>query len=285
MKRIGITLLLLGFVFWPSTTRPADAPERIRIALGGDVTFGRVVGGAFRPHGHDALSKMAQKLREADLTFVNLESGVCEKSAREGGHIPLLLTRPADLNLLADAGVDIVSAANNHALDCGADGLSRTAKVARGAGINVVGLEDQKPALHESGVVTLAVTTHPVPYVGQPRPTFVRLEDMHRVVELIEAARARFPDELIMLSIHWGREWHVGPAAWQQDWARAFVDAGADLIVGHGSHVVEPSERYRGRLILYGLGNLIFDGPRSRDAAPTLVICERRDGRFECDRE
>jgi hypothetical protein len=104
---------------------PAPRPA-LRLALGGDVMFGRVTADGWREHGgREPFGAWAAALQAADVAFVNLEMGVCEQGRTES-LLPLLWAPARSLQALSNAGIDAVSVANNHALDCGEDGLKRT---------------------------------------------------------------------------------------------------------------------------------------------------------------
>lgn len=255
MNKLACIVCLLLVI---APARSDAAGGALRVVLGGDVMFGRVTDDEVRPHGGpDPFRHLRGVLQRADVAMVNLEAGVCDRPSREPTGFPLLVAPPDRLPELAAAGVDVINVANNHALDCGSDGL-RTAS--NETGLQVAGLEGSPAVEHASGVVVLGVTTHPPPYAdGPPRPWFVPRTALSSVISRVERLRSKRPDSLIIVSVHWGRERHVGPAGWQRTSARRMIDAGANVVAGHGSHVAEPTEEYGGGFIAYGLGNLLFD--------------------------
>lgn len=242
---------------------PAPRPA-LRLALGGDVMFGRVTADGWREHGgREPFGAWAAALQAADVAFVNLEMGVCEQGPTES-LLPLLWAPARSLQALSNAGIDAVSVANNHALDCGEDGLKRTLTVLRERGIAAVGVTPTGSVAVGKDVVFVGATFEPPRRSNAVIPVVLRqtAEQLHPANDFIERVREeRFqhPNSLLVVSLHWGQERVSRPAAWQATFARRLIDAGANVIAGHGSHTRQPRENYAGGVILYGLGNLVFD--------------------------
>jgi len=88
----------------------------------------------------------------------------------------------------------------------------------------------------------------------------------------IGAARARA--DLVIVTVHWGAEFRHEPSEKQRRLGRLMIDAGATLVLGHHPHVLQPVERYRGGIIAYSLGNLIFDQRRQDGSDTALLRCQ-----------
>ena len=262
-------ITLLGIVGCHPQMSESHRTQSVTFALGGDIMLGRVTPAGWQAYAGTELTDWAPTLRKADIAFANLESGVCD-SGREESLFPLLWTPAARLEMLADAGIDVVSIANNHALDCGPTGLADTTRALAARGIVAAGTE----RVDVGNVVFLAATMHRPPYVGPDLPAADAT-----LLERVGAARASHPEHIIVVSVHWGRERSVKVAAFQRDLARALVDAGANLVAGHGSHTLQEHELYDGAAIFYSLGNLVFDD-RSETGSPVgpRVVSYRRDG-------
>jgi poly-gamma-glutamate synthesis protein (capsule biosynthesis protein) len=173
-----------------------------------------------------------------------------------------LYADPARVGLLATARVDVVSLANNHALDCGPRGLEEAVRVLGAAGIAAAGVEvegrPQEPVVllrrgRRVGVLAYSAADDPAWSARGTR--YARL--LPGSLAEIRAARARV--DVLVVSVHWGREEQAAPLPAQREWARRLVEAGADVVVGHHAHVLQPVERLGGAVVLYGLGNLVFD--------------------------
>jgi len=183
---------------------------------------------------------------------------------------------PANIACLSAAAIDCCALANNHLIDWERQGMSDTIAALDGAGITHAGAgatiaEASAPAIipHAGGrilVYSLAATSSGVPpeWAATDNESGVQLlPDMG-----VETARQlgsqwqamRQPDDIIIASIHWGGNWGYAIDEEMRIFAHALIDeAGADLVHGHSSHHPRPLECYRGKLILYGCGDLIND--------------------------
>lgn len=260
----------------PGEPSPAPIARRaeptLTLAVAGDVMFGRVTPKGYRPHGGlDPFGRWRATLLAADLAFVNLETGIC-REGRRAGPFPLLWAPPERLDTLRAAGVDVVSVANNHTLDCGADGLTETVTELERRGLHVAGVAPTGTVHVSDEISFVAATLHPPPYPSRgARPLSLR-EGAHLIPHL-HALRRAHPARLLVVSLHWGRERAEHPAAWQRHLGRALVAAGANAVVGHGSHTRQPLEQAGDGVILYGLGNLVFDdAPASRRPHPPVLL-------------
>lgn len=270
----------------------------ITLVLGGDVNL---QGRTEPARAFDALSPL---LKGADLRFVNLEGPLSGSAVGHGGldipHKPNWRHSSPEMAVaLTTAGIDVVSCANNVTFPPSAALASLAvldqAGIAHcGAGVNLTGAHT--PAILErSGrkVAFLAYTSLCWP-VGQAakadspgvavagaltsyqpdprvfdvpgRPPIVRTtpvpEHLERVVA--DVHRTKAAADHVVVSMHWGLPGDE-LTEYQVAYAHALIDAGADLVVGHGPHTVQAVEVYRGRGILYSLGNLVFDWPAMRE--------------------
>jgi poly-gamma-glutamate capsule biosynthesis protein CapA/YwtB (metallophosphatase superfamily) len=259
--------------------------QKLSLALGGDVMFGRATRDGWREHGgSEPFGAWTHALKTADISLVNLEMGVCEQGP-SAGVLPRLWAPALSLRALTRAGIDAVSVANNHALDCGEDGLDRTLAALSKRGIAAVGVAPTGRVALGKEVLLLGATFEPprrssgaVPLVL--RAPWAEARSIDDFITRVHQERARHVDVLLVVSLHWGLERVSEPAAWQADFARRLIDAGANVIAGHGSHTRQPREDYAGGVILYGLGNLVFDDrTRLGRPQPPVVINLQRDER------
>ena len=184
---------------------------------------------------------------------------------------------PGNVSCLKAAKVDCCVLANNHVLDWGREGLLETLSTLRREGLAAAGAgtdlaEAEKPveiALASGArllVFGLGSTSSGIPRdwaARQDRSGIWLLSDLSpaaagRLAERILALRK--PDDLIVVSIHWGSNWGYEVPEEQRSFAHALIDAGAcDLLHGHSSHHPRPLEVYKGKLVLYGCGDFITD--------------------------
>lgn len=249
-----------------------NALEYVRLAE-------RVSGSIPRPAGYAyvwgaALSELER--REPDLRIINLETSVTSDGIPEWKGINYRM-HPRNLACLAAAKVDCCVLANNHVLDWGEKGLVETLECLRAAGFATVGAgrdrtEAEAPALfelegrprvriHAFATESSGVPLHWAAAPSQPGVCFLRdvSEQSLEVVQNVLQSGRRHAD-LTLVSLHWGGNWgYVIPES-QRRFAHDLVDrAGADIVYGHSSHHPKGIEVYRGKLILYGCGDLLND--------------------------
>ena len=268
LTRRSLLPVLAAIPFRRAPTTPEIVPRvhRTRMIFGGDVMLSRFVG-TLALSRHDPSSPMrdlAPVLSSADIAFVNLEAPFSDRGRPvESGMI--FKAEPDMIRALERAGIDIVSTANNHARDCGGYGVEFTLQWLEKHGIAAVGTGRSAAAAH-AGVVLerngvrfgfLAYT------YDQSNGNHTDVDD--RVAMMDVARMRRDVDDLLrradaaIVSMHAGLEYSPRPDRQQIEFARAAIDAGAQVVIGHHPHVVEPSERYAGGVIFYSLGNLVFD--------------------------
>jgi poly-gamma-glutamate synthesis protein (capsule biosynthesis protein) len=164
--------------------------------------------------------------------------------------------------------------ANNHAGDYGRAAFVETLAHLEAAGIRPVGGGRDLTAAHaplwiERGGLRIAVLAYnefkPRAFEAGPDWPGVAWSEDSQVLADIRAARAAGAD-LVIPFMHWGWEREPAPGERQRQLARAMIDAGADAVVGGHPHVTQGAEYYRGRLIVYSLGNFVFDGFESPEA-------------------
>ena len=267
-----------------SPTVPRDDQEVVLAAVG-DVMLGRSIGEGILRYGPSyPFQFVDQTLREADIVFANLESPISE------GGVPaekdfVFRAPPLAAQSLAVAGIDVVSFANNHALDYGLEGFRDTMAALAARGIAYAGAgEDiaaaRRPVILEVGGLRLAFLA----YVNTPDDSVsgfsvaataaaadkagVAWARPQAVAE--DVARAARQADIVVVSLHLGFEYQEAPNQLQVDLAHAAIDAGADLVLGHHPHVLQGIEEYRGGLIVYSLGNFLFDFDAIDYAQPGL---------------
>jgi poly-gamma-glutamate synthesis protein (capsule biosynthesis protein) len=205
---------------------------------------------------------MRQLLRGVDTVLGNLEGPIVARKIT--GDAPQRFGfDPSVAGLLSSLKINLVSLANNHALDQGPPGLAETRRHLRKADVRFIG------APSDCGPVF--VDQEPFVFLGfnEVGRKVCSLDALARAVGKTRAAR---PRGLIVVTIHWGSEYVKTHTWWQEELAHALVDAGADLVVGHHPHVVQDIELYRGRLVLYSLGNFIFDQYFPADTRQGLAV-------------
>ena len=226
------------------------------------VTLGRGMGTMLKRRGvHYAFEAIRPTLQEADILFGNLEAPLA-KPRRLAVAANAFRGCPEAAEALAWAGFDVLSLANNHMLEHGAEVALETIEHLSSQGIHSVGCAASQQGAREALILTrggrriafLAFTFVPIP----PRaPDLTARESVEGLCERVAARRSRC--DLLLLSLHWGAEYMDVPSPFQVHAAHRLIDAGADVILGHHPHVLQGIESYNGGLIAYSLGNFVFD--------------------------
>lgn len=275
-------------------------PPRVRIAGGGDLLLHIKVNKAAERHGWDHVFGALEPIfSEDEIAFANLETPLVDDVNEVRTGSPPILGAPAEAaTALANAGVDVLGCANNHALDQRAVGLARTVTAVEDAGIACIGAGDRETiwtprVVHRGGLrVAFLSTTQRVnrgPGTREPE-AFVACHrtDPERLMTAIDQARE--VADVVVLAVHWSHDFAERPSRHQRRLAREWVDRGVDLILGTGPHVLQKIVRTtspRGdAVIAYSLGNLVSNqgqrwepGRRVSAAAHTAVrIPDTRDG-------
>jgi poly-gamma-glutamate capsule biosynthesis protein CapA/YwtB (metallophosphatase superfamily) len=211
-----------------------------------------------------------------DARVVNLETAITQSDEFVSGKAGHYRMNPANLPCLAAAWPDACVLANNHVLDFGHRGLEETLDVLAGRGLQAVGAGQdangaRRPAVVavDAGgavvVVSLGMACSGIPASwgateDRPGVDFAPEPSDASAAELAgRVQRAKRPGDVVVASIHWGSNWGYHVSQQQIRFAHRLIDGGVDVVHGHSSHHPRPIEVYRGKLILYGCGDLIDD--------------------------
>ncbi len=246
----------------------------VRIAAVGDVMLARAVGEAIAIQGAAAVfAAVAAPLTAADIAFANLEVALTERGT--AAHKDFTFRAPvSSADALARAGFDVVSVSNNHSLDYGPDGLADTLAALQARGIVATGagstLADAlRPATFTAQGLRIAVLAFASfdndsvtgfrarSFAATPTTAGIAWAEPDAVRDAV--ARAKTAHDVVIVSMHWGHEYQDEISPEQRDLAYAAVDAGATLVLGSGPHVFQGWEARNGTLIVYSLGNFVFD--------------------------
>ena len=254
----------------------------------GDVMLARKVGRAIKTQGPDyPLRVLGPELAAADITFANLESPIAQSGQPLPGKQICFRAPPVSLESLKAGGFDIVSLANNHAVDYDSPALLETFDRLSEAGIAVIGAGSnisqarQAVILERKGmkIAFLAYSDLADIYFSYKyRRAHRAQENLPGVAPMIlpdmldDVRAARAQADAVVVSLHWGNEYTEEPTPQQQEIAHRLIDFGADLILGHHPHWLQGLEVYQGKLIAYSLGNFVFDQDWSEPTQEGLVL-------------
>ncbi|MDY0166845.1 MAG: CapA family protein [Thermoguttaceae bacterium] len=245
----------------------AGSEDCVRIAAVGDVllTGGGGSGASLRDPALFA-PEVRSLLASCHLVVGNLEYTL----PGDGRYVPTeprVVAEPEWVDAVAAAGIHVVSLANNHMFDCLAPGFQKLRMRLDQAGLRYFGAgmdlaEAAAPALIETGGLRLAFLGAADRRSGPPHFAAsgqfgVAPLDLPRMIEQIGALHGEV--DHVVVSLHWGEERFLIPAPEQVEQARALVEAGATMVLGHHPHVLQGLEFWHGRPIVYSLGNFLAD--------------------------
>jgi len=286
----------------PRAAKPPAPPVTFRLVAVGDILMHQDVKAAATqdPGGFPALwADLVPLFQGADVAFGNLETPVAPTSGRPG--VPFQFNAPEALPpALRASGFTVLSTANNHAYDQGVKGVRETLDRLKEARLVAVGSGEDRAQAEALRVVECQGAR--VAFLGftdlfnldlnrRAAEPWVRPLDLEPALAAVREARSQA--DLVVVSVHWGNEYQHQPTKRQRDLARALVDAGCDVLLGHHPHVLQPVELMessgRKALVAYSLGNFISNQDRmyradlfpvaggdNRDGAALKLQFERR---------
>lgn len=252
-----------------------DASYDVTLVFGGDFcldeSWSVMEYALTRPNGiFDCIDPvLVDELQSADLSCLNNEfvfSGRGEKLAGKQWHFR---SNPQNVYLLQELGVDLVTLANNHVYDYGPDAFADNLAILSAAGIDYIGAgmdlsEAARPVYYQFNGFTIAIinATRAEKNVKTPGATdsssgvFYCYDPTEMIAAVAEAEQNA---DFVIAVLHWGTEYSYTLEDAQTESARAYIDAGADLIVGGHSHCLQGIEYYNDVPIFYSLGNFWFN--------------------------
>ena len=254
----------------------SDGSVVVTISATGDVT----IGGDTRKKTASVFDKQLEKeesglafpmenVREIfeadDMTLVNFEGTLTTvKSATKNTFS--FAAPPEYVQVLTTGDIEAVSLENNHIMDHGDKGYEETCKTLESAGIVYSGHLGSSVYTTETGVV-IGMLSYQT-FNGKYPAIYAAIEGD------IAALRAQGA-QIVIVSYHWGEEKDYVPNERQVPLGRATIDAGADLVIGHHSHRINPIEEYNGKYICYSLGNFSFAGNTRPDDMDSYIFQQR----------
>jgi hypothetical protein len=214
------------------------------------------------------LAAITPVARKADLVVVNLEGPIGKEGTPRPDASFLLQNDGVVLDWLKQFPACVCGLANNHIMDLGLEGLERTLRSLSSGGLPCVGAGRNR--IEAEAELTLTIKGQKLAFVayttdelhvrsalaGDGKPGAASLRDLPRVLANIKRLKAGGAH--VIVALHWGHEYHQYPSGGQVETARAIVQAGAKLVIGHHPHTVQGFEHYNGSLIVYSLGNLLL---------------------------
>lgn len=274
------------FALFIFSQNPTQA--RVSFCAVGDILLDRGIRASIQSNSVDyPFEHVSEFINDFDLAFCNLE---CPVSAvgQSTGKIYCFRADTSYFSGVQDAGFNLFSLANNHIIDWGEKACLDTKQLIEKNNLYVVGagkdqVEAQAPLfIKMNGLKFAFLASVGIPLkdmiwpISKPGPAQANLEQL---VELILKIRQSI--DYIVVSLHWGTEYEHLPRSHQVIWAHTLINAGADLIIGHHPHVLQSIEYYNNRVILYSLGNFIFDQHKLYQRQSGIFSCIFKKGRID----
>ena len=263
----------------PPAVTAIPAPAALKIIAVGDIMLDGTARPVLSEKGYDhPFVQMRKYFDGAHVVFGNLEGPLTTRGKPEQEKTYVFRSPPDKVGqALKNAGFNVVSLANNHTLDYGAEGLAETLQALDTVGIAYAGagmnLQDaRRPVILQAAGKRVALLAYSLTlpenfYAGHKTPgtafgheAFVRAD--------VEAARSQA--DVVLVSFHWGQEGKTTLREYQTRLGRLAIDAGAVAVIGHHPHILQGIERYKDGVILYSLGNFTF-GSYSNQAKVSAV--------------
>lgn len=253
----------------PEPTSSSENPVRLVISTVGDCTLGTdenfdystSLNSVYESNGKEYFFQNVRSVFEKDdLTIANAEGTFTTSTARED-KLFAFKADPEYAQIFSSSSVEAVTLANNHSHDYGEQSFEDTKAALDSAGVTHFGY-DETAVLEVKGVK--------VGLVG----IYELSDHMERATQLKENIAKVKKDgaQLIVTVFHWGNEKEISPDSNQTQLGRMAIDEGADLVVGHHPHVLQGIEKYKGKYIVYSLGNFCFGGNSYPSDMDTMIF-------------
>ena len=238
------------------------------IGFTGDVMIGRLVNETINktsisyPWGN-----ILPLLKENDLNIINLETTLT-KSKLAVPKVFNFKSDPEHIETLVQGHIDVVTLANNHALDFSDEGLFETIKMLDNKNIKYVGAgvnenEARKLIIIKKKNIRIGIIGYtdnePDWKAGKEKPgiNFIRVGDIERVKQ--DITRVRDKVDMLVVTLHWGPNMRQKPTQKFIDFAHSLVDNGVDIVHGHSAHIFQGIEVYKNKIIMYDTGDFVDD--------------------------
>lgn len=261
-------------VFLRMNKKQVEAPtpknESLQLVFVGDIMLDRYIRTVSNRRGQDFLihDSIRGLLKEGDMVIGNLEGPITDEpsqseTSRVGEAKNYHFTFPVtSAQFLERSGIRTVNLGNNHILNFGEEGATKTESYLQASGIKYFGspLADNERISYQEikGIKIALVNYNEFLYQGKEKT-------------LADLASVKTQVDIVVLYAHWGAEYE-GVAEDTRVLAHQFIEAGADLIMGSHPHVIQESEEYQGKRIYYSLGNFIFDQYFSPETKEGLLV-------------
>lgn len=274
--------------------KTTSASVTIQIAAVGDIMLGtNFPDESYLPADVHALLKPADSLLVSPhITFGNAEGVFLDEGGISKGSGPNMYNFRQPLSyakVLKEAGFDFISIANNHIYDFGSDGMESSIRTLENNGLKIAGTPSRPYTIIEKEGLKIGMVAF------APHSGCLQLNDLPAVISLVKETKAKC--DILLVSFHGGAEGEKATHVPRQNeffyeqnrgdvytFSHQVIDAGADIVIGHGPHVPRAIELYKSRLIAYSLGNFCtyarFNLKGINSYAPLIMLTINKEGLF-----
>ena len=238
----------------------------VTFVFAGDLMPDRGIRNAIEKKGIEPLFQhLPYDFNAVDYAVANMECAVCDSSIEKENKKFAFRANPEWMGGIRKHGINIVSLANNHSSDYGDRGLLQTLDCIRKSDMYAIGANKNRawagvPLLISKGKIKVALFSSSLLKSDSRYMCHASVAELEKRIRIY---KANHPCTVMILLLHWGVEGKEKPENEQVQNAHSLINAGVDVIVGTHPHVVQPIEQYKKGLILYSLGNFIFDNQHS----------------------
>lgn len=253
------------------TAGASDAEEGkdINLFFAGDIYLSDAVANIYKKQGIEGIMDPAllKDMKDADIAMVNQEFTFSRGGKAAEDKQYTFRVDPDNVAAFQDMGIDIVTLANNHSMDFGTEALKDSFNTLKGAEISYVGAGNNLSEArtihyakeHGKTLAFLAASRVIPVYDWNATDTKAGMLTTYDPALLLEDIKtAKENSDYVVVYLHWGIERMEMPTDYQRSLAKQYIDAGADLVIGSHPHVLQGMEYYKGKPIIYSMGNYIF---------------------------
>ncbi|MDF2800497.1 MAG: hypothetical protein K0S61_400 [Anaerocolumna sp.] len=271
-----------------SPTPTKEPFKDIELLFSGDIYMSDYVTKQYDKSGIDGIlsKELLEEFKAADVAMVNQEFTFSTGGTKAGDKQYTFRVNPQYVKAFTDMGIDIVTLANNHSMDFGIEALKDSFTTLNnadilysGAGNNLEEARDIKYIEVQNKTFAYLSASRVIPEpgwnAGSNKAGMLTTYDPTNLVEDIKEAREN--SDFVVVYVHWGIEKATKPEEYQRNLAKAYIDAGADLVVGSHPHVLQGIEYYNSKPIVYSLGNFIFYNAIAQTAVLKVTVNEQNE--------
>ncbi len=241
--------------------------QNVKLLIVGDIMLDRNVRNIINKNGFESFfAGVRDLIQNADISIANLEGAFTTNPSVTASLVSKELIFTFDPVLapkLSVLGFDIMGLANNHTYNYGAKGLESTRRYVGTAGMLYYG-----DPFNRTEISTIIIKNGiRIGVVGFHEFYYTNFNNVFS-----EISRLRSEVDVLIVTPHWGVEYQKEPTKKMKEWAHAFIDSGADAVVGTHTHIVGDTEVYKGKKIYYSLGNFAFDQYFSKATSQGLAV-------------